>query len=31
MVNGEDIFLCGMPTARVADVDNDGDQDIIGN
>ena len=31
MANGEDIFLCGMPTARVADVDNDGDQDIIGN
>ena len=31
MANGEDILLCGMPTAVVADVDNDGDLDIIGN
>ena len=31
MENGEDILLCGMPTAVIADVDNDGDLDIIGN
>ena len=31
MHNGEDIMLCIMPTANVADVDNDGDLDIIGN
>ena len=31
MLNGEDIMLCSMPTANVADVDNDGDLDIIGN
>ena len=31
MHNGQDIPLCGMPTATVADVDNDGDLDIIGN
>lgn len=31
MHNGEDIMLCSMPTANVADVDNDGDLDIIGN
>ena len=31
MHNGQDIPLCEMPTATVADVDNDGDLDIIGN
>ena len=31
MANGQDIPLCGTPTAVIADVDNDGDQDIIGN
>ena len=31
MHDGQDIPLCGMPTATVADVDNDGDLDIIGN
>ena len=31
MENGEDILLCEMPTAVIADVDNDGDLDIIGN
>ena len=31
MANGEKILVCGMPTAVVMDVDNDGDQDIVGN
>ena len=31
MHNGHDINLCEIPTATVADVDNDGDLDIIGN
>ena len=31
MANGEKILVCGMPTALVMDVDNDGDQDIVGN
>tara|TARA_B100000073_G_scaffold347036_1_gene360094 strand:+ start:796 stop:2373 length:1578 start_codon:yes stop_codon:yes gene_type:complete len=31
MHNGHDIDLCFMPTAIVADVDNDGDLDIVGN
>ena len=31
MRDGQDIPLSEMPTATVADVDNDGDLDIIGN
>ena len=31
MANGEQIPLCSIPAAAVADVDNDGDLDIIGN
>ena len=31
MANGEELPLCSIPTIAVADVDNDGDLDIIGN
>ena len=31
LANGEKILVCLMPTAVVMDVDNDGDQDIVGN
>jgi hypothetical protein len=31
MHNGDDVMLCSVPSANVADVDNDGDLDIIGN